>query len=376
MERLHRRSCLRSFSATILSAIGSRLFADDTAAHALATVHDDIRAALDDAPLAMRFTGRTREEFDDWQHEFRVVLNRLLGDSSPPTEWTQTIESRVEFDDHIRFELLLHAPPVPDLPVYLLLPKRASADAKAPGMVCLHGHGDHGHHPIVGRVDLPGVAKAIESARYDYGLQFVRRGYTVSAPCLIPFGNRVDRERYGGDDPCAVTLVRMQAIGKLPITENLRDARWAISLLQQQPEVDGKRIGCAGLSYGGRMTMLTAAIDKRVKVATVSGALNLIQERLTHRYSCGSQVIPGLLQYGDHPEIGGLIAPRPSVWEVGSRDGLIRSPYAEDFRARLRKIYAAAGASDQLHFDDFEGGHRWNGDVSYRATGDALGWTK
>jgi hypothetical protein len=26
---------------------------------------------------------------------------------------------------------------------------------------------------------------------------------------------------------------------------------------------------------------------------------------------CGSQIVPGLLEWGDHPEVAGLIAPRP-----------------------------------------------------------------
>jgi dienelactone hydrolase len=232
-------------------------------------------------------------------------------------------------------------------------------------VLCVHGHGDHGHHPIAGRRDLPGVAAAIERSNYDYGLQFVRRGYVVAAPCLIPFGRRLGSDTYGSD-PCAVTLVRMLALGQLPITANLRDLRWCLDLLQSRPEVDAQRLGCAGLSYGGRMTMLAAAIDERIRVAAVSGALNLLQERISARYSCGSQIIPGLLQYGDYSEIGSLIAPRPCVWEVGSQDGLIVPRWAELFRQRLRRAYDAAAQPAALAFDDFDGGHRWNGGVAFR----------
>ena len=31
----------------------------------------------------------------------------------------------------------------------------------------------------------------IEKCRYDYGLQLVRKGYVVAAPCLLPFGRRL-----------------------------------------------------------------------------------------------------------------------------------------------------------------------------------------
>jgi len=232
-------------------------------------------------------------------------------------------------------------------------------------VVAVHGHGEFGHHAVAGRRDMPGVAEAVDGANYDYGLQFVRRGYAVACPCLIPFGDRVDRDAYGSD-PCAVTFVRMMALGRVPIAENVRDIRWAVSFLQSRSEVDGERIGCAGLSYGGRMTMMATALEPRIKVAAVSGALNLLQERCSLRYSCGVQIIPGLLKYGDFSEIGSLIAPRPCVWEMGSADGLIvKNGWDEKFKARLEKIYNAYGAREQLLYDHFEGGHRWNGEVAF-----------
>lgn len=345
-------------TAIAASVVNPRIFGQD----ASSTVHDDIAANSADAELSMLFTGSTEAECRVWQDAFRARLNELLGDTTPPAEWSTTERSVTEFDDHVRHELLMSADGVPDLPVYLLVPK---SPTPAPAVMCVHGHGNYGHHPIVGRTDLDGVADAIEGANYDYGLQFVRRGYVVAAPCMIPFGDRVLKSGYGNQDPCAVSLVRMLALGKLPMAENLRDLRWTLSLLQSREEVNEDRLGCAGLSYGGRMTMLVSAIDERIKVAAVSGALNLLQERITHRYSCGSQIIPDLLKYGDYSEIGSLIAPRPCVWEAGSDDSLIVPGWSETFRERLQRAYAALGGGDHLQFDDFDGGHRWNGEVAF-----------
>ncbi len=182
---------------------------------------------------------------------------------------------------------------------------------------------------------------------------------------MIPFGDRVDRSQYGGKAPCAVTFVRMMALGKVPMAANLRDLRWCIDLLQKRPEVRGDRIGCAGLSYGGRMTMLVSAMDDRIRVAAPSGAFNLLQERMTLRHSCGSQIIPGLLKYGDYSEIGSLIAPRPAIWEIGSSDPLVTPRWADLFQERLQRVYKALAAEDRLHFDRFEGGHRWNGEIAF-----------
>lgn len=318
------------------------------------------------AELSMRFNGSTADEFQDWKGVFKAQLNDLLGPSTPPAEWSTTVEWRTEHDDHIRYQLLLVSKGVPSLPVYLLVPRDLDPAQPVPGVVCVHGHGPFGNDPIVGRCDSPEVQANLEAHNYDYGLEFVRRGYVVAAPCLLPFGRRVEAAAYAGNDPCSVTFLRMQAIGQLPMTANLRDLRWSIDLLQSLTEVASDRIGCAGLSYGGRMTMMVAAIDPRVQVAAVSGALSLLQERLMMRNSCGSQVIPGLLNFGDYSEIGSLIAPKPCVWETGSTDPMIVDPeWADLFRNRLKSAYAASNAQSELHFDEFEGGHEWRGRIAF-----------
>ena len=251
------------------------------------------------------------------------------------------------------------------MPVYLLLP-HAKSGKRAGGILAIHGHGEYGYHTVAGRDDIPGVREAIQSANYDYGRQLVRRGYVVAVPCLSPFGpRRGSLDKYDKQDPCADTFMRLQMLGKLLIAENLRDCLWALKLLAQHDQVDANRLGCVGLSYGGRMTMLVAALEPRIRAAVVSGALNVMQERISGPYSCGAQIIPGLLKYGDVPEIGSLIAPRPCVWEVGSHDPLISSQWAQAAVARMARAYKALGAEDRLVVDRFEGRHEWHGEVAY-----------
>ena len=83
------------------------------------------------------------------------------------------------------------------------------------------------------------------------------------------------------------------------------------------------------------------------------------------RYSCGAQVIPGLLEHGDVAEIAGLIAPRPALWEVGLRDGLMVKEWISPAWRRIEKVYAALGAAAALERDDFDGAHQWSGVKSY-----------
>lgn len=354
MAAIHRRRFLSA--AALLTA--DRLKAQSH-------VHDDLVRDAEQAPLGMLFRGESPQACLAWQQNFAAQLRDLLGPHRPPPEWETVVERRVELDDHRRDELILRSPGHPDLPVYLLTPN-SEAGRPGPAILALHGHGAHGYDALAGVADSEEAERGIREVNYDYGRQLVRRGYVVAIPCFTPFGRRLDdKEAYGGDDACAVTYVRMQLLGRVLMAENLRDALWSFELLQRNPRVDGARIGCVGLSYGGRMAMLAAALERRIRVAVVSGALNLMQERILHRYSCGAQVIPGLLRYGDVPEIGGLIAPRPVLWEIGSQDKLMVPEWIDPALQRLRRPYEALQAADQLQVDRFDGGHRWNGVHAY-----------
>ncbi len=322
-----------------------------------ASVDRDIRALATEAPLQLSFHGKSGDEARAWQATFAAKLRELLGPHQPPTTWEVTVERIVDLDDHRREELLLTAKGHPALPVYVLLPK---GKGPWPGILALHGHGPHGADAVVGRELTPGIDSAVASSNYDYGRQLVRRGYAVIAPCLSPFGRRLGNRKEYTEDACAVTFVRLQLLGKLLIAENLRDALWSIEYLAKRPEVDAQRLGCVGLSYGGRMTTLVAALEPRIKVAVIAGALNCLQERIAGHWGCGAQVIPGLLQYGDVPEVAGLIAPRPCLWEVGTKDTLLPTAWVEKGLERIGRVYAALGATDRLQVDRFEGGHRWD----------------
>lgn len=362
-DAVSRRQFCANASAMFLSGLTAKFLCGDEPPP-VTTTGEWIKRGVDEAPLKMQFRGTTADECQKWQAEFRAKLRKLLGPFQPPLNWKTHVRSSVDFPDFRRDELLLEAHGFPSLPVHLLLP-RPTAKQRRPGILALHGHGEYGHHPVAGRDDLPGVQQSIESANYDYGRQLVRSGYAVAAPCFQPFGDRLGkRDPAGKFDPCADTFIRLQILGKVLMAENLRDSLWALDMLARHPEVNGERLGCIGLSYGGRMTMLTAALEPRIRVAAVSGALNVMQERVGKPYSCGAQIIPGLLQYGDVPEIGSLIAPRHCVWEVGSRDSLISPRWADEAISRMSRAYTALGAGERLLVDRFDGGHRWNGAVA------------
>ncbi|HEV8065020.1 MAG TPA: hypothetical protein VGP46_09320, partial [Acidimicrobiales bacterium] len=126
--------------------------------------------------------------------------------------------------------------------------------------------------------------------------------------------------------------------------------------------VDAGRIGVAGLSLGGTMSLFLAAWDERVSAAVVSGYFSSWAESHKMPWNmCGSQVLPGMLGRLEHVDLGALVAPRPLLIESGSADDLFPVAVATAEFAKLADLYAAMGAADRLEHAVFEGGHQWNG---------------
>jgi len=196
---------------------------------------------------------------------------------------------------------------------------------------------------------------------YDYARQAARRGYVAVTPDFRGFGERDDHER-GNRDPCDAYFLRLNQYGQSIVSLQLHDLCAVLSYLGSRPECDLTRLGCVGLSYGGRMAMYAAATDARIKAVVVSGALNCFKERLLRNYTCGAQLVPGLLEHADVPELLGLIAPRPLFLELGCRDDTSPELFASELYHRVAQVYAAAGAADRLALEVFEWGHRFHGE--------------
>lgn len=370
-----RRALLKGTASAMLAGAGvQQLLAAETAGGSGAvptvgpvpTVDERLTTAAEQAPLAMQFRGTTAGECRQWQRDFSAKLRELLGPFDPPATWTSVLERTVKLPDHTREQRLLVASGLPPVPVYILLPPELKPGEKRPGIVALHGHGVGGHDTVAGRTDIPELKDEIASQQGDYGRQLASRGYVVAVPCMTPFGRRLSgdvskrRKLIRDVDPCADTFVRLSMLGKLTIAENLRDIRWALAELCGRIEVDPDRIGCVGLSYGGRMTTLATALEPKFRLAVIAGAMNCLQERIGRHFDCGSQTIPGLLRLGDVPEIGGLIAPRPCLWQVGLQDTLLPAEWVARSQERVERVYRALGAADRVQVDRFSGRHQWH----------------
>jgi dienelactone hydrolase len=293
-------------------------------------------------------------QIDAWRDRCRRRLEALLGPLPPPVPLNFEVLDSVQCDGYRREDVVYDTEELMSVPAYLLVPDdRTTAGA---AVLACHGHGP-------GRTVVCGI-ETTEAPNGDYARQLVRRGYVVLAPDLRCFGQRADwnpPDHYG----CDTNLVHAVMAGEPPLTANLWDLARSLDVLAAHPLVDPRRIGMAGLSLGGTMTLFLAAWDDRVAAAVVSGYFSSWGESHKMPFNmCGSQVLPGMLGALEHVDLGALVSPRPLLVETGSEDLLFPLASAERAVAQLRAVYEHDGAADRLVHDAFEGDHQWHGDLA------------
>ena len=319
---------------------------------------------------ALSFNGETYEDYVTWRKKFKARLIELLGRFPDRVPLNPEVIESVDMGNYIREKVLYDSDKYTSVVAYVLIPKGIGSE-KRPAILAAHGHGR-------GKVDVCGIAKDekeykqyIAPLNYDYALRFVERGYVVIAPDWRGFGERSSPEDWvrPNRSKCNVNYMAYGYIGYHLLTLQIWDGIRTLDYLQSRPEVDGERIGCAGLSFGGTMTTYLAALDDRVKVACISGYLSTIRgDAMSMRGRanfCGAQYMPGLLTIGDIPDVAGLIAPKPLLIEMGEKDTCFIIEDAKRAYQHLKRIYKAAGVPERLDCDIHPGGHAWSGAKAY-----------
>lgn len=315
-------------------------------------------------PRLFGFDERWRQDPQRWRRQWQEKLLELLGpwpaSCEPQPQW-QLLEKRPRYTLQ---RVTYFTEPGLQTFAFVGVPHDLPSGG-APGVLCLHGHGKFGAHAVMAVREQEGIDEEIAKLMYDFGDRFAQAGAVVLAPNHRGFGQRLtDIERKACTDPCDRNFAIQMLLGEVAITSQLHDLKVALDILSGMPAVRRGAIGCAGLSYGGRLTKVLSAIEPRIRAAVVSGALNAYMERVEDYKPCGYQIIPGLLRHGDTAEILGLIAPRPLLLERGDTDPVSPPRQAQEEFERLQRIYQAFDAADRLQLVTFAGGHQFHGQTA------------
>jgi len=334
--------------------------------HQILTSNQFLRLART-CQFPMRFNGSTRAEWQNWRRRWLPRLKRLMGPAPETVDLKVKTIEKISLPDHQRHKIIYRSEKNCWVPAWVLIPNRLGDHHKGPAVLCAHGHGRYGKDSVAGIDNTAARSKEIVKFNYDYGRKLLRMGYIVIAPDWRSFGQRAGyrtKPKNIERDFCECHKNCASLFGYNLLSLNVWDATIAIDVLGTFKQVDTKRIGFVGLSYGARIGSFLAAVDKRIKAVVISGALNSFTDRIQLKLgSCGSQIVHGLLRYGDMPEVTGLIAPRPLFFEKGIYDP---EPSARQYYRAVARVYKAAGASGKLKIRHFKGGHVFEGTQSLK----------
>lgn len=222
---------------------------------------------------------------------------------------------------------------------------------RAPLIIAMHGGGGS-----------PEVALFHGGANYhDMVRGGVKRGYVVFAPQHL-----FQADGFPGDIRNRIDA-RMRLVGTSLTAVEIAKITRSLDVILKRREVDPKRVAMVGLSYGGYYTLVTAALEPRIKAA-VSSCYFGVQEG---RYERDELSVPSDFQFKDRftllrdSEIVALICPRPLQIQAGSRDDNDHREPGRRLAPAAAAYYQHLGRADDFQFRVLEGGHDFYDDPAW-----------
>ena len=194
----------------------------------------------------LHFNGTSMREWQEWRRAFRRNLVRNLGPKPEAVPLEVEVLERTKMDGYTREKIIFNPDPFSSIPAYLLIPYGASSTDRRPAILCAHGHG-------AGKDPLVGLAEDYQKA---FAVELAKQGFITIAPDWRCFGERKDRDewvRRPNRDGCNVAYLAYGYFGYQLLQLDICDAGRCLDYLESRPDVDRRRLGCMGCSFGGNL---------------------------------------------------------------------------------------------------------------------------
>ena len=233
------------------------------------------------------------------------------------------------------------------VPAYLVRP--AKTTGRLPAVVCLHGTSTNREANIAPKFGYAqwtryGTKATTSTTLLGWARELARRGYVT-----ISITQRgLDRRMPDTEARDKELLVH----GRNVMGTIVYEIRQAVTYLAQRPDVDARRIGMTGISFGGITTFYTWLVDDRIAAAApICGGVGSVQafiEKGSRSYHGIYWWVPGMLTKGDQADFAAAMAPRPlMLWAPRSDIGMPNEG-VDRFLATAAPAYRRAGAEDRL----------------------------
>jgi dienelactone hydrolase len=317
------------------------------------------------------FLGSRFTSVEAYRSEGRAAAFAALGPRPDPVNPRPEIVDRRDMGEFIREKVIFSTTRDFRVPAYVHIPKNLKG--RAPAIVDLHSHGGmfiFGKEKVIDMGANHPAMTVYHQANYagrPTATALARRGYVVITIDAFPFGERrlmedVDlrhgweRSKYSVEDvkylnsKCRAkedTVVKsLTYAGQVWPGITAWDDIRTVDYLCTRPEVDPKRIGCVGVSFGGWRSLFLNGLDDRIAAGCVVGFMSTVKPMIRKHVDTHSFVhfVPGLHRCLDLPDVVALRAPRPLLVLQCRRDGLFPLAGMEEAVRKLAAIYEKAGA--------------------------------
>ena len=276
----------------------------------------------------------------------RKVFADLLKIPLEPPDVSATVHSSKEEDGVVVEDISWPSLDNETVPAFLVRP--AGSSGRLPAVVCLHGTSTNRDANI--------------APRFGYA-EWTRYGNKQKSTTLLGWARELSRRGY-----VTISITQRGLDRRMPDTEArdkellvhgrnvmgtiVYEIRQAVTYLAQRPEVDARKIGMTGISFGGITTFYTWLVDDRIAAAApICGGVGSVQafiEKGARSYHGIYWWVPGMLTKGDQGDFAAAMAPRPLMLWAPRNDIGMPNEGVDRFLAAAGPAYRRAGAEDRL----------------------------
>lgn len=286
----------------------------------------------DPALRVLRYQSQPAADASAWQTSVRGKMSDLLQMTdlvarSAVMPFDPKLVSTTNKDGYVVHELEINATENRRMALVLTVP--TDREGPFPALVLTAGHGSTRH------------------TCYEEGHGYHRVGHVLAQHGFVTISTAISRHK-------------ALESGRTLVGERLWDLMRCVDYLESRPEVDAQRIGSAGKSLGGEMSMWLAAMDQRIRAAVVTGFLTDMNQMEKDHCMCWK--LPGLRELVDFPDLFSLIAPRPLLCQNGLDEPASQFPPSKAVQV-LREIgvsYADHGVPANVTLVVHKGGHEFH----------------
>lgn len=330
-------------------------------------IEDDLREAArhwrDRLDFPMSFA-RSGEPFRRWRDKTRELVRATL-EIGTLSSATAEIMSEATSENGVSQRLRLRLADGETTEAFLLTP---AGRGPFPAVLLFHDHGSEfrlGKEKLIEPWDDFDAAALHRdwSARFyggrSLGAELVRRGYCVMCADAIGWGSR-QGNGYASQQALAANLMQ---VGTSLAAVVAREDVQAAAYLMAHPQVDASRVAAAGFSFGGFRAWQTAALVEGIAATVCANWMSTLRALLVpgnnilRGQSAFYMLHPALAGQLDFPDFASLIAPRPALFQAGSKDRHFPEAGVRQAFATLEAAWAAAGQRDGLAMHVSDWGH-------------------